>query len=56
MTDEEIFWNLCRHDKRYPMYDFDDEQMFEVRKNCSCDNCFYRRDILALEIIKLRGL
>lgn len=50
--------NLCYHDPRsrdYSPPDEDDEPR-EPRVNCCCDDCFYRRDPLALEIIRLRGL
>ena len=55
MEIEEIYSNLCSYDKRNPYYedDFCDE---EPRKNCHCDNCFYGRDKLALEIIVLKAL
>lgn len=59
MTLTEIYENLCYNDPRNPhynlwLYDYDlDEAMPEPRKNCSCDNCFYGRDKLAMEILRL---
>lgn len=47
---EEIYSNLCWHDPRSPSYDKDDMK----QKKCSCDNCFYGSNRLALEILKLR--
>jgi hypothetical protein len=48
---------LCNRDKRNPiwesLYEFD-ENPPEPRKDCYCDNCFYGRDKLALEIIRLQ--
>ena len=60
MKEEDIFWNLCNRDTRYPMFEDlygneDAEDIPEPRKDCSCDNCFYGRDGLAMEILKLRG-
>jgi hypothetical protein len=52
MTIEDIYESLCAYDPRNPDYDKDCER--EPRTNCSCDNCFYGRDELALEILKLR--
>jgi hypothetical protein len=41
------------------LYDLEDEEDREGlerdRKNCACDNCFYGRTELALEILRLRG-
>ena len=49
---------LCTKDPRNPMYhdlyEYDDEKP-EPRKDCACDNCFYGRDELALEIIGLKS-
>lgn len=55
MTKNEIYSNLCAYDKRSTDYiePEDDEDEKEPRKNCFCDNCFYSRDELALEILKL---
>ncbi len=47
MTIEEIKENLCYYDKRNPLYLSE-----EKKENCYCDNCFYRRDILANELLK----
>ena len=57
MTDEEVLRNLCYYDPRNPEYeDFAPDERYEPRDNCSCDNCFYRRDPLAIEILRLRQL
>lgn len=47
--------NLCWYDPRNPDYippdDYSDSRT--PRDECSCDNCFYGRDAMALEIISL---
>ena len=60
MTDEEIRENLCMHAPESPYFNdlhgFDEpDEIPEPRKDCYCDNCFYGRDELALEILKLKG-
>ena len=52
--------NLCTYDKRNP-YGYlsygpvDDDDVAQPRQQgCACDNCFYGRDKLAMEIIRLR--
>lgn len=57
---EEVYKNLCFKDKRNPtwqdLYGQDEEcEIPEPRNDCYCDNCFYGRDKLALEIIKLNN-
>ena len=49
MTIEEIVVNLCVYDKRNP----DSLDEGKNPKKCCCDNCFYGRDILAQEILRL---
>ena len=49
---------LCINDIRNPDFNDiyrEDPEDFLRPKNCSCDNCFYGRDILAQEILKLMG-
>ena len=58
MKKEKVFDNLCSYDERNPSFadlyfPEDGDEKPTPRKNCFCDNCFYRRDILALEIIRL---
>ena len=52
----EIYENLCSKDKRNPLYvelfDEDDEDIPQPRIDCSCDNCFYGKDKLAIELLK----
>lgn len=43
---------LCYHDPRNPFFTPDDQPR-EPRNGCACDNCFYGRDQMALEIIRL---
>ena len=50
MTLEEVYENLCSYDKRSPCYSDDLDR--KPRLNCFCDNCFYGRDKLALELLK----
>ena len=48
---------LCIHDPRSPYFNppVDPEDFLqEARDNCFCDNCFYGRDAMALEIIALQ--
>lgn len=50
--------HLCWYDTRRTDYEADNAYIdFEDRgkrhKSCSCDSCFYGRDMLAQEIIKL---
>ena len=49
MTEEEVKEYLCYYDQRNPNYT-DGER----KEDCYCDNCFYRRDELAQEILRLR--
>lgn len=50
-----IYENLCVHDPRNPFYADDrDENTLEIAGDCYCDNCFYGRHDLAVEILKLR--
>ena len=57
MKIEEVYSNLCTKDHRNPLY-FEVYDGYEdvpptPRENCSCDNCSYGRDKLAMEIIRL---
>lgn len=47
--------NLCYNDPRNPMFSDLGDDAPEPRKGCFCDNCFYGRDAMALEIIALRA-
>jgi len=54
---EDVFGFLCVYDKRNPCYtpdDMDLEDITQPRNGCYCDNCFYGRDQLALEILAQR--
>lgn len=55
MTD--VLESLCVYDARNPLsaHLLDDDDPAQPRDSCTCDNCFYGRDRLALEIIRLRG-
>lgn len=60
LTDEQIHENLCIYDPRNPLYanlygDHDPADIPAPRNDCACDNCFYGRDRLALEILRLRS-
>lgn len=55
---ETVLRSLCIADRRNPdwfiHYGFDEiEDVPDPGKNCSCDNCFYGRDRLAMEILRL---
>jgi hypothetical protein len=57
MTPEEVAECLCVHDRANPNWlslhcDLDMEDIPQPRNGCSCENCFYGRDRLALEIIR----
>jgi len=59
---EEILTDLCYYDARNPecLYDAEDiadhkKKLAENMDTCSCDNCFYGRDILANHILNLLG-
>ena len=58
LTEEQVFENLCWHDPRNPNYTemgLDDDEKIEPRfEDCCCDNCFYGKDKLAMEILRLR--
>lgn len=52
----EVYTYLCVYDERNPHYinlDYLDYVPGVPRENCFCDNCFYGRDKLAMEIIRL---
>ncbi len=59
---EEIYSDLCYHDIRninsyYSDGDDDPEDIKPPRQaKCYCDNCFYGRDKLAMEILRLREI
>ena len=54
MDKKEIYGYLCYYDIRNPYYvkpaGWTDAT--PPRENCSCDNCFYSRDRLAIELLK----
>ena len=57
MTDNEIKSNLCHYDGNnpYSILDlFEDDDRPEPRNGCACDNCFYGRDKLAVQILEKR--
>ena len=48
MQIDRVLDRLCWYDPRHPLYS---ETESLPRDNCSCDNCFYGKDALALEIL-----
>jgi len=57
MNKEKIYENLCVKDCRSPYFVEDEYDNIEPRsKDCYCDNCFYGRDKLAMEILRLKGI
>jgi hypothetical protein len=62
MTRDELNQNLCSYDKRNPnsIHHFggtginDDAE--PRRDGCGCDNCFYGRDGLAVELLSLMNI
>ena len=62
MTEEQIFEKLCYYDRRNPLFnelglgDYDDDDIPIARRDgCSCDNCFYGKDKLAVELLKMKA-
>lgn len=62
LTKHQVYSYLCWYDPRHPEYEPLEqweidlgEQPTPPRENCSCDNCFYGRDLLAVEILKYIG-
>lgn len=53
MNIKEVYEKLCVHDRRNP--DYIEKDPFE-KDSCYCDNCFYGRHTLAIEILKLKGI
>lgn len=53
---DNILEKLCIYDPANPNYTRSDDPMPPPRqKGCYCDNCFYGRDALAMEAIRLKG-
>lgn len=58
MKTEDILKRLCAYDLRNPDHivseDELEDNLYEKRliSGCSCDNCFYGRTLLALELLK----
>jgi hypothetical protein len=50
---ENVEESLCSYDKRNPDHECDADEDRKPRDDCYCDSCFYGRDELALEIIRL---
>jgi len=57
MSDQEIKINLCYYDPENPNSNLDayeDEDRPQPRNECGCDNCFYGRDKLAMQLIEAK--
>ncbi len=54
MDIEEIYPKLCYYDRRNPNNTLEPNEKQKPRQDCYCDNCFYGRDALALEILQLK--
>jgi hypothetical protein len=54
--EKEALINLCFFDPRNPnnIIDEFDKPRTDRKEKCYCDNCFYGRDKLALEILRLQ--
>ena len=50
-----VYEKLCYSDPRNPYYvpPLDDDDVRIPRNGCACDNCYYGKDAMALEIIRL---
>ena len=58
ISEREIKSNLCYYDPRNQSDSLgadEDEDCPQPRKKCSCDNCFYGRDKLAIQLLQARG-
>lgn len=56
----DVYDHLCWHDPRHPGWDdltvaYDDDPPPARSDDCACDNCFYGRDRLAQEILRLKA-
>jgi hypothetical protein len=58
MSEQEIKTNLCYYDPENPNSNldaYDDEDLPQPRtEGCCCDNCFYGRDKLAMQLIEAK--
>jgi uncharacterized protein (DUF1499 family) len=57
MSELEIKTNLCYYDPRNQSDNLgadEDEDYPQPRNECSCDNCFYGRDKLAMQLLQAR--
>lgn len=54
MTQQEILENLCVYDPKHPFFSKELERVRDTEVDCYCDNCFYGRDKLAREILRLQ--
>lgn len=55
MTRGDVYCELCIYDKRSP-YHYACDDSVEPRGACCCDKCYYGKDKLALEILRLKDL
>jgi len=56
MNIESILKHICVHDPQSPYFDdlhhYDEQdELPKPRNGCFCDNCFYGRDALAIELL-----
>lgn len=60
LMDSEVLGSLCCYDRRNPLWfgdqSYEDADVPPRQHGCGCDNCFYGRDKLAMEILRLRAL
>lgn len=54
MNQKEILLSLCYHDERNPLNTGDAKP--PRQETCLCDNCYYGKDKLAMEILRLQGI
>jgi len=57
LSEQEIKSNLCYYDPKNPNNNLDayeDEDRPQPRKKCYCDNCFYGRDKLAMQLLEVK--
>jgi len=56
MSEQEIKSNLCYYDPKNPnknLNTYEDEDRPQPREKCYCDNCFYGRDKLAMQLLEV---
>lgn len=56
MDNKTVLENLCSYDSRNPNNVIDEDDPQPQESICYCDNCYYGRKELAMEIIRLKEI